>query len=159
MCRHVQTSTPPCFEWIKRISYATYGYSALVKNEFQGLGLQPADNGFDIPLTCRHCRRPDRHFDRPTDNPVYPDASHNCDEVALSSGVELLRPQNCHQFPHAPRSRVACALHCESCGTVARSVKTGMHDCGICKVHCEFCRSKNSIVPDLWKTRQVLWGV
>ena len=49
MCRHVQTSTPPCFEWIKRISYATYGYSALVKNEFQGLGLQPADNGFDIP--------------------------------------------------------------------------------------------------------------
>ena len=49
MCCRVQTSTPPCFEWIKRISYATYGYSALVKNEFQGLGLQPGDDGFDVP--------------------------------------------------------------------------------------------------------------
>lgn len=36
----LQTSTPAGFEWIKRISYATYGYSALVKNEFQGLTLQ-----------------------------------------------------------------------------------------------------------------------
>ena len=26
--------------WLKRISYATYGYSALVKNEFTGLTLQ-----------------------------------------------------------------------------------------------------------------------
>ena len=49
MCCCVQTSTPPCFEWIKRISYATYGYSALVKNEFHGLELQSADDGYDIP--------------------------------------------------------------------------------------------------------------
>ena len=40
-----QTTTPPCFEWLKRISYATYGYSALVKNEFSGLTLQE-EGGF-----------------------------------------------------------------------------------------------------------------
>ena len=41
----MQTTTPACFEWIKRISYATYGYSALVKNEFSGLTLQE-EGGF-----------------------------------------------------------------------------------------------------------------
>ena len=43
---HVQTTTPPCFVWIKKISYATYGYSALVKNEFTGLTLQE-EGGFN----------------------------------------------------------------------------------------------------------------
>ena len=44
----LQTTTPACFEWIKRISYATYGYSALVKNEFRGLSLLEAE-GFVVP--------------------------------------------------------------------------------------------------------------
>ena len=47
MWLHVQTSTPACFVWIKRISYATYGYSALVKNEFRGLSLTE-EEGFVV---------------------------------------------------------------------------------------------------------------
>ena len=33
----VQTHTPVYLAWIKKISYVAYGYSGLVKNEFEGL--------------------------------------------------------------------------------------------------------------------------
>lgn len=39
MAPSLQTHTPVYLEWIKELSFATYGYSALVKNEFQGLQL------------------------------------------------------------------------------------------------------------------------
>ncbi|CAL8465028.1 g4563 [Coccomyxa elongata] len=32
-----QTKTPVYLEWVKELSFASYGYSALVKNEFEGL--------------------------------------------------------------------------------------------------------------------------
>jgi hypothetical protein len=32
-----QTHTPVYLSWIKKISYVAYGYSGLVKNEFEGL--------------------------------------------------------------------------------------------------------------------------
>ncbi|BDA50622.1 Broad substrate specificity ATP-binding cassette transporter [Coccomyxa sp. Obi] len=34
-----QTHTPVYLEWVKELSFASYGYSALVKNEFEGLEL------------------------------------------------------------------------------------------------------------------------
>ena len=33
----VQTHTPVYLAWIKKISYVAYGYSGLVKNEFEDL--------------------------------------------------------------------------------------------------------------------------
>ncbi|KAK9917341.1 hypothetical protein WJX75_003369 [Coccomyxa subellipsoidea] len=35
-----QTHTPVYLEWLKELSFASYGYSALVKNEFEGLQLR-----------------------------------------------------------------------------------------------------------------------
>ncbi len=34
-----QTNTPAYLEWVKELSFASYGYRALVKNEFEGLKL------------------------------------------------------------------------------------------------------------------------
>lgn len=36
----LQTHTPVYLEWLKELSFASYGYSALVKNEFEGLQLR-----------------------------------------------------------------------------------------------------------------------
>ena len=45
----MQTHTPACFAWIKALSFATYAYSALVKNEFSGLKLTSDDGVLVIP--------------------------------------------------------------------------------------------------------------
>lgn len=36
----LQTHTPVYLEWVKDLSFASYGYSALVKNEFEGCQLR-----------------------------------------------------------------------------------------------------------------------
>ncbi|EIE20498.1 hypothetical protein COCSUDRAFT_57645 [Coccomyxa subellipsoidea C-169] len=38
-----QTHTPAYLEWLRELSFASYGYSALVKNEFMGLQLRSGD--------------------------------------------------------------------------------------------------------------------
>ncbi len=38
--RCLQTHTPAYLEWLRELSFASYGYSALVKNEFMGLQLR-----------------------------------------------------------------------------------------------------------------------
>lgn len=39
----LQTHTPDYLEWVKELSFASYGYSALVKNEFEGLELRSGE--------------------------------------------------------------------------------------------------------------------
>lgn len=43
-----QTHTPVYLSWIKKLSYVAYGYSGLVKNEFQGLQIATAQ-GMHVP--------------------------------------------------------------------------------------------------------------
>ncbi len=44
----MQTHTPVYLAWIKKISYVAYGYSGLVKNEFEGLHIHTTQ-GMEIP--------------------------------------------------------------------------------------------------------------
>jgi len=49
----LQTHTPVYLAWIKKISYVAYGYSGLVKNEFEGLHIHTTQV-IDLPhnLLC-----------------------------------------------------------------------------------------------------------
>ncbi|KAK9917054.1 hypothetical protein WJX75_000354 [Coccomyxa subellipsoidea] len=44
----IQTHTPVYLAWIKKLSYVAYGYSGLVKNEFEGLSISTAQ-GMHVP--------------------------------------------------------------------------------------------------------------
>ncbi|BDA50620.1 ABC transporter G family member 19 [Coccomyxa sp. Obi] len=44
----IQTHTPVYLAWIKKLSYVAYGYSGLVKNEFEGLSIRTAQ-GMSVP--------------------------------------------------------------------------------------------------------------
>lgn len=48
LCCAVQTHTPVYLAWIKKLSYVAYGYSGLVKNEFEGLSIRTAQ-GMTVP--------------------------------------------------------------------------------------------------------------
>ena len=49
----VQTHTPVYLAWIKKISYVAYGYSGLVKNEFEGLHIHTTQ----VHITSSHLTR------------------------------------------------------------------------------------------------------
>lgn len=48
VCCAAQTKTPAYLAWIKKLSYVAYGYSGLVKNEFEGLSIHTAQ-GMAVP--------------------------------------------------------------------------------------------------------------